>query len=194
MIYLFRHGETCWNREGRKQGWQNSDLTEKGIGQATANGIALSRLIEPATAFRVVSSPQGRCRQTASLIVASIGLDEAGIEYDDRLKEIGYGQWEGLTESEIAKRDPELWDRRNLDRWSHGAPDGETFSMVQNRVSDWLEDNSDGRIVIAVSHGTTGRILRGFYADLTPEETIALPEPQLGFFRLNDGEVSFVSA
>ncbi len=194
MIYLFRHGETCWNREGRKQGWQNSDLTEKGSGQAIANGVSLSRLIDQNSSFRFISSPQGRCRETARLIAAEIGFDEAGIEYDDRLKEIGYGEWEGLTEIEIARRDPELWDRRTRDRWSHGAPEGETFKMVQDRAADWLRSVNQDPLIVAVSHGTTGRIMRGFYAGLDHQATNVLPEPQLGFFRLSDGDVAFVDA
>ncbi len=96
-LYLLRHGETEFNLEGRLQGQQDSPLTARGRAQARAHGALLKTLIAEPEAWRVVASPLGRTMDTARLACAELGLPEAAIETDPRLKEIAFGDWEGLT-------------------------------------------------------------------------------------------------
>ena len=91
MLYLLRHGETEFNRTGRLQGQQDSPLTARGRDQARAHGALLKTLIVDPAAWRVVASPLGRALDTARLACAELGLAEAAIETDPRLKEIAYG-------------------------------------------------------------------------------------------------------
>lgn len=185
QIYLLRHGETAWNVERRLQGQQDSPLTQRGREQAINNGHKLSELLKPGTC-RLVSSPLGRCRQTAELVAACLGYDSSRLEVDGRLREIGFGRWEGKTKQEIKAVERELYYRRNSDRWNIPAPGGESYSDVAVRLNTWLAALGDETIV-AVSHGGTGRILRGLHCNLNPEEIANLSEPHDSIFLL-EGE------
>ena len=190
MIYLTRHGETVWNCEGRIQGHLDSPLTPRGIGQAMANGERLRRLIGGASSFRLVTSPLGRCRETASFIARALGLDTAQVEEEPRLKEHGYGVWEGLTHDEIMTRDADLWRRRARDRWTVQVPGGENYALVAARVRSWLDEIRETDRLVVVSHGTAGRVLRGLYAGLTREAVLALDIGHDRIHRLSAGRIA----
>ena len=187
MIYLVRHGETEWNVERRMQGRRESPLTPRGERQAAAMAGLLAELIErdaPAP-WRLVSSPLGRARQTAEAIGARLRLP---VEIDERLAEIGFGAWEGLLRDEVAPKHPDLFAGRD---WLVSPPGGETFEEVWTRASGWLADQppEPGRRVIAVSHGVTGRLVRGAYAGLSRHETLMQDVPQDAVYRLMNGQV-----
>ena len=187
MIYLTRHGETEWNLEGRMQGRLESDLTPLGVRQAEAMADLLGDLVErgPPAEWRLVASPSGRAQATARAISRRLGLP---IELDERLIEIGCGEWEGRLRSDVAASHPELFATRE---WFFAAPGGETYEDVFARVSDWLAEQAPEpeRRIIAVSHGVAGRLLRGAYAGLTRHETIHQDVPQDAIFRLLGGEI-----
>ena len=63
ILYLVRHGETTWNREGRMQGQGDSPLTERGIEQARRIGRTLERLLDGRMPAVMVTSPLGRARR-----------------------------------------------------------------------------------------------------------------------------------
>jgi broad specificity phosphatase PhoE len=89
-VYLVRHGETQWNREGRCQGVTDIPLTEKGIQQAEAlgRGFATKR---PSL---ILASPLQRAHETAIRIAQPHGL---AIETSTALQEWDQGDLEGLT-------------------------------------------------------------------------------------------------
>lgn len=185
MIYLTRHGQTEWNVEGRMQGRMESALTPLGVRQANAMADLLGELVardRPAS-WRLVSSPSGRALATAEAISQRLSLP---IELDERLIEIGCGEWEGRLRDEIAHLHPEKFATRE---WFFGAPGGETFEDVWDRVVGWLVDQppEPERRTIAVSHGVAGRLLRGAYAGLERQETLNQDVPQDAIFRLVDG-------
>ncbi len=187
-LYLLRHGETEFNVEGRLQGQQDSPLTARGRAQARGHGVLLeTRIAEPA-AWRVVASPLGRALNTARLACAELGLDEAVIETDPRLKEIAYGIWEGLTYDQIETGYPDHWAARERDRWGFVVPGGESYAMVAARAGAFLDEVQGNTIV--VSHGGTGRVLRGLYARLAPTEIKTLEQPQDALHRLTQGTVA----
>src|SRR5712692_8153285 len=101
-IFLVRHGETEWNRARRYQGWSDSPLTERGIAQAKAIGHRLRALPEAASA-EIVASPIGRARRTAEIIAECLGRT-APLRFDERLREISIGAWDGLDRREIRAR------------------------------------------------------------------------------------------
>jgi probable phosphoglycerate mutase len=187
VIYLTRHGQTEWNLEGRMQGRMESALTPLGVRQASAMADLLGELVardRPAY-WRLVSSPSGRALATAEAISRRLLLP---IEIDERLVEIGCGDWEGRLRDEIASLHPEKFASRE---WFFGAPGGETFENVWDRVVGWLADQppEPERRTIAVSHGVAGRLLRGAYAGLERQETLNQDVPQDAIFRLVDGNI-----
>lgn len=190
VIYLLRHGETEWNSAGRIQGHRDSPLTARGRDQATANGRRLKALIADWPDYRVIASPLGRCRDTVALVSAALGFAANRIELEPRLKEHGYGQWEGLTAAEAAARDPDRHAAREADRWGVTTPDGESYAMVAARVGAWLGEVAPGARLVVVGHGCAGRILRGVYADLPRDQVADMGERHTDIHRLADGRIT----
>src|SRR5205085_7242130 len=126
-IFLVRHGETEWNRARRYQGWRDSPLTEEGRAQAEALGRLLSRLPEARSAA-LVASPLGRARHTAEIIRECLGRTEP-LRFDDRLRELSFGSWDGFTRADIAALMPGAFDDERRDEWYFATPDGETYEV-----------------------------------------------------------------
>ena len=189
-IYLIRHGETEWNRAGRMQGHRDSPLTEGGERQAIAIGRWLHDAIENCDGAAIVASPLARARRTAEIIGRRLGVPTDRLMFDDRLKEITWGEWDGLTLSEIVARDEERWRRRLDDRWNISPPKGESYAMLARRVAAFLDDATSADPLIVVTHGATGRVLRGLYGGLASDQILALDEPQDAIFRLCEGTVA----
>ena len=186
MIILMRHGETFWNREGRIQGHTESDLTPLGERQARAMAGLVADLVKrDGGDFRLVASPIGRAHRTAAMVAEATGLP---IELDDRLKEIGCGEWEGKLRSDVAHIHPEIFKTRE---WFFGAPGGETFEDVTARAADWLAGlpPEPERRVIAVSHGVWGRLCRGAYAGFGRQATLDQDVPQDAVYRLQNSQI-----
>ena len=187
MIYLLRHGETLWNRGGRLQGQQDSPLTARGVAQARDNGLRLRQCIDDPKTWDIVASPLGRCWQTAVLVAESLDLDPSIIRLEPRLREISYGIWEGQTHQEIAERHPSIWQRRQADPWNYSAPGGESYAALSARSGAWLAGVDPAARLIVVSHGGTGRTLRGHHDGLSPRETLALRSAHDTIHRLDGG-------
>ncbi len=188
MIYLVRHGETEWNRTGRMQGRLDSPLTPRGEAQARAVGGTLRGMA--VDDFEMVASPLGRTRATAAIIAQALGRDPETIVTDPRLQEMTWGDWDGMTRAEIDASDPAAWAQRMAGKWDYSPPGGgESYAMVAKRVTDWLAERDPDRPLIVISHGGTGRVVRGLYARLTPVETLAQEEPQDAFYLLRDGQI-----
>ncbi len=150
-VLLVRHGQTQSNTESRWQGHQDGQLNEVGRGQARLLGADFP------TVDALYSSPLSRAADTAREIAAAQGLS---VTYDDRLKEICFGEWEGLTTAEIAGRFPEesrdFFDGKDMPR----GGTGETFVEVRERVAAGLDEivsRYSGEKVAVVSHGGVTR-------------------------------------
>lgn len=193
-IYLVRHGETEWNRAGRMQGRQDSPLTAQGRDQARRVGTLLRELIgDPDGCIKLVS-PLGRTAQTAAIIAEAMGIDRTGFGVEPLVQEIAWGDWEGRTLEEIAATDPEGWRRFQADRWSQAPPAGESYADLAERARRWLDSVADLTTVLLVSHGGFGRVLRGHYLRLPPDDVRAQAVPQDAVFRLTQGVVSRIDA
>jgi probable phosphoglycerate mutase len=191
IIYLVRHGETEWNRARRYQGWSDSPLTEKGLAQAAAIGHLLCSLPEAKSAA-LVASPIGRACRTAEIIRERLGRSNL-LRFDDRLRELSFGSWDGFTRAEIAALRPGAFDDEQRD-WYFATPDGETYEVFAGRVGAWLaEAKVEDRPLIVVTHGVVTRILRGLYAGLPRAEAMRLPVPQDSIFRLADGAIEEIA-
>ena len=186
MIYLVRHGQTEFNRERRIQGHVDSPLTELGVRQAHAVGGLLADLIRDPAGWRIVSSPLGRAHATAEIVAARLG--GLPIELDERLKEMSWGAHDGRLRAELEAEHPETFGRTG---WAFDASSGETYDQVCARVGSWLADlpPEPERRIIAVSHGISGRVLRGLYAGLDRDRTSTQDVPQDAVYLLQHGGV-----
>ena len=194
MIYLVRHGQTQYNAAGRWQGQVDSPPTELGITQATAVAEKLKTLTQGSTTA-IFASPLSRAHHTAKIIAKKVS-SENDIILDPRLMEIGMGSWDGLTDYEIEKEWPDA--RAGLDRheWFFHSPDGETYEDMSVRVEAVLNaiDNHNAQIKIIVSHGVTGRLIRGIHSKLSKEHSVRLDVPQDAIFKLfESGKIDRIS-
>jgi broad specificity phosphatase PhoE len=187
-IYLARHGETEFNVLRRWQGSRNdSPLTALGRAQARDTGLVLRDLISTAEPPRFVASPQMRARATLEIVLETLGLPRDRYTTDARLVEVDVGEWSGCLIEDVKATDPR-WQARKADRWNIVCPGGESYCAAAARAKDWLDEVRAPAVV--VSHGALGRILRGLYLGLTPDEIFALEEPQGCVFRLHAGTVA----
>lgn len=153
VTYFVRHGQTDWNAEGRLQGQADTDLNELGRIQASRNGRRLAELVSDPSRFDFVASPMRRTRQTMERIREAMGLPVDGYRVDERLVEIHFGDWQGLTFAELEAADPGCYARRESDKWGFVPPGAgaESYAALALRVGPVLDALSGNTICVA--HG-----------------------------------------
>ncbi|WP_028050288.1 histidine phosphatase family protein [Cellulomonas sp. URHD0024] len=150
-LLLVRHGRTAYNSQARLQGQVDIPLDEVGRWQArTAVALLLARH-EPTV---VVTSDLTRAHETARFVARAAGLD---LLVDPRLRERGFGVWEGLTGDDL-RRD---WADEFAVWRAGGQPEGvgaETRAEVAARTSEGIREHvaALGRddTLVVVSHGS----------------------------------------
>jgi broad specificity phosphatase PhoE len=146
-LYLVRHGETVFNKEGRIQGGGlDSPLTE--IGREQAQGLANYFEKSEVTFDYFYCSPQGRAMETAEIINRVIKKE---IYTDELIKEIYCGEMEGKLHSEIEKSKLERLRLDPLEAYTGG----ESLNDVRKRAKlflDKIQKEGDTSALI-VSHG-----------------------------------------
>ena len=200
-IYLFRHGETVWNAEKRAQGHLDSPLTAAGREQARHMGRALARELAQAgyksSEVIVRSSPLGRVRETLGLAAEAAGLAHDDACFDHRLREMSWGDWDGLNGVQIEEGWPGALAARRLDHWNYQPPSGENYVMAIERARPALDDIvmlATRRPVAVFAHGAIGRVMRGLFLKVPETEVLAMDQPQDAFFRLHRGEAARLAA
>jgi probable phosphoglycerate mutase len=170
-ILFIRHGETDYNREGRLQGQRDIPLNPKGREQASAVGRTLRKLagleierLEKARAF--VASPLLRTRQTMEIARTAMRFSATDYGLSDDLKELTFGDWEGLTWPEVEARYPQGAAERALQKWTFTPPNGESYAALALRLTPWLKA-LDYDVFVA-SHGGVARAFMHLLAGLTP--------------------------
>ncbi|WP_315785927.1 MULTISPECIES: histidine phosphatase family protein [unclassified Bradyrhizobium] len=179
-IYYIRHGETEWNALGRLQGTQDIPLNALGRVQAVQAGNLLAELVArngyDAARLPYVASPLSRARATMELVRGTLKLPVEDYALDARLREIGYGKWEGATLPEMQAADPAFYARRLTEKWTLAPEGGETYADVERRVRDWYDGLSGD--IVAVAHGGTARALMVALGFATPNRAVDLPIQQ----------------
>ncbi|MBV8106641.1 MAG: histidine phosphatase family protein [Hyphomicrobiales bacterium] len=180
-LIFVRHGETAYNSENRLQGQRDVPLDARGRDQASAIGKTLrARLgeeidrLEAAGAF--VASPLKRARETMELARAAMGLPPKRYRLDPALKELSFGEWEGLTWAEVKARDPKLVTARRADKWNFAPPGGESYAMLAGRLKPWLASLAGDDFI--VSHGGVARAFMTLIAGVPPEIAAEAPIAQ----------------
>ncbi len=188
-VYYIRHGQTDWNAQGRFQGSKDIPLNGLGRTQAMAAGEILAGLLArdglKSSALPFVASPLGRARMTMELVRGALKLPPDDYGLDDRLREIGYGQWEGLTLPEMELNDPVTFASRRTDKWGIAAPSGESYANVTRRVHGWYDSLVTS--TVAVAHGGTMRALMVALGVATPLEVADTPIGQGVVYVFGDG-------
>lgn len=156
QIILVRHGQTEWNRVERFRGRADVLLNQTGLAQAELTGRRIAAEWQPSAIY---AGPLSRTLRTAEAIGRCCHLP---VEVEQRLVDIDYGEWQGLTPDEVRGRWPEA-----LSAWyetPHIAriPNGETLDQLRTRamsaVNDLVARHLDQTIVL-VSHTVVNRII-----------------------------------
>jgi probable phosphoglycerate mutase len=188
IVYLVRHGETDFNVAHRLQGHYQTSINARGREQAKHCAALLhdlfSREQRRPDEYAYVSSPLRRACETMELMRTAFGLPPDAFARDDRLKEIAYGEWEGLTLPEIQTRYPSVLAERERDKWDFAPPDGESYRRVAKRVGEWYA--AVARDTVVTAHGG---VVRALMANLKvlPEDAATHADIRHGIVYVFDG-------
>lgn len=168
ILFLFRHGETDWNREGRLQGHTDTLLNVTGLAQAKA----LSETLRPHRLDAVVSSDLSRARTTAQIVTDALGIP---LFTDAGLRETNVGAAEGLLWSDAKTR----FGEGLTDRWHSDGdvafPGGETATATRTRGLAALQRFAEARPYRRIGVSTHGAILRQLMRHALPPGSTPAP-------------------
>lgn len=151
-LYLMRHGETDWNREGRLQGQKDIPLNENGIAQMQRLGERLRDL--SFCVDKIISSPLVRAAKSAEIVSEYIGFHKS-IVYDRDFLERSFGKAEGMPWSS----DIDLSDK------AYCAESAEALCLRAGKgIQKYLTGGEEA--VLVVAHGA---ILKAVITELSPE-------------------------
>jgi broad specificity phosphatase PhoE len=155
-IYFIRHGETDWNLEGRLQGQKDIPLNDVGRVQAEEAARRLAALVPHYEDLAYIASPMTRTRETMEILRKTLDLHPESYKLDERLVELTFGIWEGMTWKEVRKAEPQLAALREQDKWHYAPPGGgESYAMLVERIRPFLDDLTRDTAVVA--HGGVAR-------------------------------------
>jgi alpha-ribazole phosphatase len=170
-LILLRHGEPDQTVHGRCYGRLDPGLSRRGREQMRQAWRLLND--QPATA--IYSSPSRRAVESANL--RAVAIPAAAI--DDRLREIDFGAFEGLTYLEISARYPRQYVEWMTQPTNVAFPDGESFVTMSGRVRtaiDQIRRLHSGKTVAIVSHGGVNRIVLAAALDLDARHIFRLDQ------------------
>lgn len=184
-IYIIRHGQTLWNLESRKQGHKDSPLTIKGISQAHNVCKILEKENIDFNKCELFVSPLFRAKQYAQIITETLGIRDK-IQYEDLIKEHGFGGWEGLTQKEVDCNFPGESEIRKKDRWNYIIPGGgESYEIISQRAKCFLKRNQDpDKDIIMICHEMISKVTRGILLNLDQSDILDLGHPQDTIYKI----------
>ena len=181
-LYLVRHGETEWNREGRAQGRADIPLNDAGIAQSRALAEHFGSLDVTA----VMSSSSRRAELTAETIAAAHGLS---VTAEDDLRELDFGGLDGAPLREMRELFPDFFEHWTRDPATAQFPDGgETLQQLQDRA--WAVVES-----IARSHGPQDNVIvvsHAFALYSVMCRALGMPLSNYGRLRITPGSFSLL--
>jgi broad specificity phosphatase PhoE len=156
-LYIVRHGETEWNKEGRMQGRLNSNLTPRGEKHA----MLLGERLKDTEFAHIISSPSGRALETVQLIK---GNRDIPIITDERIMEMNLGSWQGMRHDDLKKQYPNEYEQFINEPDDHQIEGAESLAEMSNRATAFLTDvkkSRDNGNLLVVTHG---RFISALYA------------------------------
>ena len=189
-LYFVRHGETNWNKQSLIQGTHETELNANGVAQAQALAAALKLKQAELQDFDFVVSPQLRAQQTMKIIADAQPRDLALVSTEPRVRELGFGVWEGKPFWELKASPIYPADADAHYEWRPAG--GESYADGVARVDDFL--GTITRPTLIVAHGAIGRCLIGFVTNMMPRDICHLPTPQGCYCKLENGSFTWTDA
>jgi len=159
-IYLFRHGQTYYNKNKIFTGWKDSKLTPKGIKQARIIAKKLKNKKFQVAFYTHLSRSKNTLKETLKYHPECKKLIK-----DDRMIERSYGTLQGMSHKKFI----ELKGGKEFNKIHRGyntpPPKGESFAMVEKRVNSFIKDlkkfMKKNKVNVAISaHGNSIRLFR----------------------------------
>jgi probable phosphoglycerate mutase len=154
-LHLVRHGDTLQSAEGYFAGDIDPPLTDGGKAQAER----IARVAATMELGAIYVSPKLRARMTAEPTARACKLEPI---VDDGLREIAYGAWEGMKETDVKASDPEAFKAWSQDPSFVAPPGGESAFAIAARALPVLvrarKEHPTGNIML-VSHQATIRVM-----------------------------------
>src|SRR6185312_15715231 len=148
-LILVRHGQTAWNAARRFQGQTDVPLDDEGRTQARS----LAAYLHEVPIEFAIASDLSRARETAETILADRGVP---LVLEPRLREMRFGDWEGLDWAQIRERYPHLPEAGWSDPRQYTPEGGEKFDDVHARVAEVLAEVREriqpGQRALVVTH------------------------------------------
>lgn len=148
-VLLIRHGETEWNTLGKFQGCTDIALSKEGIKQAELLKNRLKGKFD-----YIYSSPLSRAFETANILS---GVTDKEVIIAPEIREINFGEWEGMTVHEIAEKYPEMFKAWRTDKTESYICGGDlsinnAACRAKKCILDIVNEHKGKKIVI-VAHG-----------------------------------------
>jgi 2,3-bisphosphoglycerate-dependent phosphoglycerate mutase len=161
-VYVVRHGQTDWNREGRIQGGTDNPLNATGLEQAAA----MARTLADVKLDSIYTSSHQRAGQTAAALEG-----RAPIVAMDELRERFFGKFEGASDKDTAIVAD--WNKRRFS-WTDDMEGGETLESQARRSEVALRKIRDkhpaGGTIAIVGHGGINPLLVSQLLGVPPQE------------------------
>lgn len=183
-LLLVRHGETEWNKLGKFQGCTDIELSKNGINQAKNLKEKLNGDFD-----YIYSSPLKRAYETARVVAEDTSKDVTVLK---DIREINFGDWEGLTINQIAEKYPEIFKVWRTDK--EEAPFVGGDASIRNAVNRALNcvieviKNHKGEKIVIVAHGgiIKATLIGLFKWDMSMYHKMALGNTCINTITFND--------
>jgi alpha-ribazole phosphatase len=185
-LLIIRHGQTDWNQQGRFQGQSDLPLNSLGLRLAQAAGWAAAQALNGEQPQAIYASDLRRAWQSAEAVHTALPTNESiPLIAEPRLREMSFGDWEGMTYAEIQARYSGALQRWEADLENIAPPNGETLRQMVERVQAALND-----LLQAHPNGTTLLVGHGGPLQLLIALTLGLPPARFWQIHLSNASLS----
>ena len=174
---LVRHGQSDWNKKNLFTGWENPDLTSKGIDEAHATGLLLKK--QSKIYSYLFTSLLDRAINTANIILEELDINGINVVRDEALNERDYGELTGLNKDDAREK----WGEDQVHIWRRSfdipPPGGESLKDTADRVIPYYENKilpllfKNNNILVS-AHGNSLRALVMHIEGLSPEDILQI--------------------
>ncbi|MEM0106959.1 MAG: 2,3-bisphosphoglycerate-dependent phosphoglycerate mutase [Candidatus Micrarchaeaceae archaeon] len=184
-LYMFRHGQTDYNKDKIFTGWLDPDINENGVKESKEIAAQLKGVV-PNKAY---TSDLKRAQHTLEIVLEEIlGSKRSSVKIfiDPRLKERNYGALNGLSKEKIEKEYPKeypLWHRS----YDVAPPNGESIKDVEKRVLEFLHDVlptfASTDVIFISAHGNSLRPIRRYFEHMSIDEMCSFEHPRAKVYK-----------
>jgi bisphosphoglycerate-dependent phosphoglycerate mutase len=179
-IFLFRHGQTRFNRDKRFTGWLDSNLTQKGKNDAKI----IAKLLKSKTIDVTFETKLSRSKDTLKEVLKH---HNPVVLRDDRMMERCYGELQGHSHADFIRKHGRALFEKYHRSYNSPPPKGESIKMVEKRVLPFIRDLlkfiKKYQVNVAISaHGNSMRPFRRYFEKASVKQMMKWEMPYDDFF------------